>query len=43
MPYDRYNEFISMRKEYQNLDYAEKIIDLGLFEGDDIKKQTIDF
>jgi len=43
MPYHRYNEFISMRKEYQNLDYAKKIIDLGLFEGDDIKKQTIDF
>jgi hypothetical protein len=37
MPYDRYNEFISMRKEYQNLDYAVKIKDLGLFEGDDIK------
>jgi len=37
MPYDRYNEFISMRKEYQNLDYAVKIKDLGLFEGDNIK------
>ena len=37
MPLDRYNEFISMRKEYQKLDYEIQVKDLVLFQGDDIK------
>ena len=36
MTYEKYNEFSDMRDEYQKLDYAEKIKDLGLFEGEDL-------
>jgi len=34
MTYEKYNEYSDMRREYQNLDYEEKINDMSIFEGD---------